>query len=278
MTIEDHFGKFQQNFEQVTLTLIGNMNKITETLDRISAAMDMTDKIKIQNVENKQILNHLEKQVKSLVTRLDRMSRGGFEIPEAPVQQAGAPSASMDSIFDTVVSTKSEPVVDDLEAEFGPLDDSVDVVQAPADPPAPELPPTPAPADPPAPELPPTPAPAAPPVPKIVPASQPDISLTPMPQAPAALQAQQSFNAESKSPGGVLNTLLENIKTSATLDQVGNLIMGAKEALAKMIPFSSIYFEMLMLAGPWKNATGKPVSADTIQKCTEKIGSWSATL
>ena len=91
-TVEESFEKFQKNFESVTLTLIAQMNKISELLSRVSEAMDLTDKIKIQNVENKQIITQLDKQIKALMGRLERMSRGGFEIPEAPLKAGESPA------------------------------------------------------------------------------------------------------------------------------------------------------------------------------------------
>lgn len=122
MSIEDTFAKFQKNFETVTLTLIAEMNKISERLQRVNESMDLTEKIRIQNSENLQSLSHLEKQVKALVARLDKMSVGGFQIPEAPIPSsapAAPSSAGMDLLNATFTGKSSEP--DDLEKEFGPL-------------------------------------------------------------------------------------------------------------------------------------------------------------
>jgi hypothetical protein len=188
MSFEETFALFQKNFEEVTLTLIAAMSKITENLDRVTGAMDLAAKIEIQNIENKQVLQNLEKQFKAVLNRLDKMSRGGFELPEAPTQPIAASSGSMDDIFNATIDKSSEPV-DDLEAEFGPLNEKVmdtaitepilednepehSSEPAPA-PPAPKLPPTPAP---PAPKLPPTPA---PPAPKLPPTPAPPVPKLP---------------------------------------------------------------------------------------------------
>ena len=66
MSFEETFAKFQKNFEEVTLTLIAAMSKITENLDRVTGAMDLAAKIEIQNLENKQVLQNLEKQFKAV--------------------------------------------------------------------------------------------------------------------------------------------------------------------------------------------------------------------
>jgi hypothetical protein len=88
MTIEEIFEKFQKNFETVTLTLIAQMNKISENMNRVGETIEIVDKIRIQSIENKQLLTNFDKQMKTILGRLEVMSKGGFELPEAPIGPA----------------------------------------------------------------------------------------------------------------------------------------------------------------------------------------------
>ena len=143
-SVEQTFEQFQKNFEQVTLTLIASMNKIQEHLGRVVETMELTEKLRIQNSENLQNLSHLEKQVKSLINRLDKMSQGGFQLPAVqfpsvsakmgtPTSAVPAPvSNQLDSLLNVAYTGNSAPV-DDLEKEFGPLKTTNAVTTPPKD-------------------------------------------------------------------------------------------------------------------------------------------------
>ena len=109
--IEETFSAFQKNFEKVTLTLIAEMNSISDSMSRISEAMEVADKIRIQNVENKQVLTQLINGVKAVQGRLEKMSKGGFIIPEAkevPSDQKGGMSAIDQMLFSEAVSQRNQ--------------------------------------------------------------------------------------------------------------------------------------------------------------------------
>ncbi len=141
-------------------------------MDRIQGAMDLTDKLRIQNVENKQHLTNLNNQVKALVRRLDKMSRGGFEVPDAPLHPVKSSADDLDFLLGAEISAPSTSNEDDdLEKEFGPLDTPEDEIvddvsdhppQPTSEPPEPQIEsvpepqPIPQPPEPKKPEVPPT--------------------------------------------------------------------------------------------------------------------------
>jgi hypothetical protein len=335
MGVEEEFIKFQKSFEQVTLNLIASMSKISETLDRVSSAMELTAKIEIQNLENKQVLGNLEKQVRSLLTRLDKMSKGGFILPEAgaPATNAAA-SANLDALFNAPAkpsqATEEEPApASIIKASPPPAPETEPIAVSETEPeiipdpvPAPipkvevsrPLPPPPAPepemevfeeSPRPIPSLPKVaslkPLPSAPESSKLSPlppapsrndsfASIPVHKMPSLPSSPAPITNPAPVNIKQATiasgwtrvenpvnPSDILTNLMVDIEAAGSIDAVGKLVLSTKDILAKKIPFSTSYFEMLMLAGPYTNAKGKPVTPDVIQKCLDKIKAWKAS-
>ena len=49
MSLEEAFEKFQKNFEEVTLTLIGQINKITDNLNRVVDNIQVIEELRIKS-------------------------------------------------------------------------------------------------------------------------------------------------------------------------------------------------------------------------------------
>jgi hypothetical protein len=286
--IQKIFEAFQKNFESVTLTLIASMNKISENLSRIGEAMELTDKINIQNVENKQLLNQMDRQMKSLLGRLERMSKGGFELPELPPEPAEQDVESLLSASYTPSGAatsseqseekSSEPVVNsnlDTEISNDPSpnptnDESFDAllesISGSSNPPQPE-------SNSPIETIPPI-----PPNPVLEQKNQENSQLSK--DQPSAwdegLETTNSPIPNPSTPKEFLQNLILDVEKAATIDEVGNLILQMKEHLSKLVPFNGSYFEMVMYSGPKRSQKGVPNNPTIIQEAKQKIQGWIA--
>lgn len=109
---EEDLKAFTAKFEEVSMTLIAKMSEINDKLSRVTASVEMVDKLRIQNAENKQVMSNVESGVKNLTRRLEKMANDGFKIPDATtIEQRAAIKES--GGLNSAITSNLEPI-DDL--------------------------------------------------------------------------------------------------------------------------------------------------------------------
>jgi hypothetical protein len=311
--LNEYFAKFQKNFEEVTLTLIGQINKITDNLNRVTDNIQVIEELRIKNSENTQTFTQIEKNVKSLLLKLEKMSQGGFQIPEMPIGEiASAPSinaSELDALNIPFTGPASEP--DDLEKEFGPLPET-DTNESEPEVSTPkqeekeeevtekELPPVQE-------EL---------PVQEEIVSEDEKIadimeneekseeieeetpkrpngwtsedSLTPLPKPSPNVAKELNLSAEDEdqegsdngktpnptTPKEYLNNLLIDAQSLNNQKDLGDLILQTKITLSKKIPFNVSYFEMVVMGSKMQIKKDLPIDDALREEAISKIKGW----
>ncbi|MCP4761709.1 MAG: hypothetical protein GY870_08005 [archaeon] len=131
--INEDFGKFSDYFQEVCMTLIAKMAEITDKLDRVTGAVEMVDKVRIQNSENKQIMKGINKGLEKLKDTISEMERLGFILPDTSGDKKGKDRQStiLDAKIDESASEIDDlsdlgepPSMSDIQEQFGISDDN----------------------------------------------------------------------------------------------------------------------------------------------------------
>lgn len=117
---EEDLKAFTAKFEEVSMTLIAKMAEINDKLSRVTASVEMVDKLRIQNAENKQVMSNVESGIKNLTRRLEKMANDGFKIPDATTIEQRAAIKEAGGL--------SSPIISNLE----PIDDLSDLGEPPS--------------------------------------------------------------------------------------------------------------------------------------------------
>ena len=284
--LEEQMEQFARFFEEGAMTLIAKMSEINDKLDRISSAVEMIDKLRMQAVENKQVMSQVNKGYTNLVRRLNNMSQGGFVVPAAP--PPGTETKTMDmgmlnaeisvsAIMDDDLSDLGEaPSMEELQKQFGTKTEEPKAEEPKVEVPKVEVPKAEEPkAEEPKVEVPKVEEPKTeePKVeepkteePKVEEANDDDkvASATGLPKS-GRKRIENPVNAKD-----ILANLIVDIEEANLKAHVGTLILQAKEKLAKMVPFHTSYFEMIMFGGKLKNKK-VPNTAELLKETIDKI-------
>ena len=264
--IETDFKEFSEKFEQAAMTLIARMAEITEKLDRITGAVEIIDKLKVQNSENKQEMTQVKNGMQSMLRRLEKMAKDGFVIPDSPPPGEGpmlgasslnvSYSGSKKSEVDDLSDLGELPSMDDLKKQYG-LDSG-----APANKSAP----------------PPKPVAPKPEAPKFEPAKPSVAQKDPVQHVQSASNIPKSDITRienASTPKDILQNLIKDIEEANLESHVGTLVIQTKDKIAKLVPFHTTYFEMIMFGGKYKAST-KPNSAELVADVKKKIEEWKS--
>jgi hypothetical protein len=274
--IEADFKTFSQKFEESAMTLIAKMAEITEKLDRVTASVEMIDKLKVQNSENKQEMTQVKNGVQSMLRRLEKMAKDGFVIPDSPplgetsligasalnVSYSGSKKEAVDDLSDL----GDLPDMDDLKKQYG-LEGASSSSKAPVPPKLGAAKPE-----------------SKKPEVQKQEAQKPEIQKPISPQK-EHVQHVQSASGIPKSdmtridnastPKDILQNLVKDLEDANLESHVGTLVIQAKDKIAKLVPFHTTYFEMIMFGGKYKAST-KTNTAELVAEVKKKIEEWKS--
>jgi len=293
--IQEELNKFATKFEEVSMTLIAKMSEIDDKLNRINMAVELVEKLRIQKAENKRIMENVESGFKNLLRRLESLAKDGFVIPEGgQVENKVASLGALNMTIETSANVEDDlsdlgepPSMEEIEkqlismGELAPNSTITEQQQIKKD--------------------------LGPPIQPTTTLTQPiDQSNIQQPQiqpnissiSPAQIQQKepsisnvpsvnvqytQSASGIPKSniqkipnpikPKEILQNLIVDIEEANLESHVGILILQAKDQLAKLIPFHSTYFDMVMTGGKIKTSQ-KPNSITLVEELKKKINEW----